>query len=78
VPVVLNIQHAMRMLRIILPSVACSAVPCLSTLCHKRNDVWKKLFNIKCVLIFSTILSEIFLIPQTKTTRDTVISALTP
>jgi len=36
VPVVLNIQHAMRMLRIILPSVTCLAVQYFSTLSQKR------------------------------------------
>jgi hypothetical protein len=32
------IQHTMRMRRIILSSVACLAVPYLSTSSHKRHD----------------------------------------
>jgi hypothetical protein len=49
VSVALVIQHAKRMRRIILPSVACLAVPYFSTLSHKRHDCRKKFLNIKCV-----------------------------
>jgi hypothetical protein len=48
-------QHAMRMRRIILPSVACPALPYFSTLSHKRHDFRKKVIEHKmCVLSFST------------------------
>jgi hypothetical protein len=43
------IQHAKRMRRIILLSVACLAVPYFSTLSHKWHDFRKNLLNIKCV-----------------------------
>jgi hypothetical protein len=54
--VALVIEHATRMRRIILPSVACPAVPYFSTLSHKWGEFREK--NIiernMCVLIFST------------------------
>ena len=39
VSVALVIQHAKRMRGIILSSVACTALPCFSTLYHTRHDL---------------------------------------
>ena len=41
-----DIQHAMRMLCIILSSVVCPALHYFSTLYHKRYDFRKQLLNI--------------------------------
>ena len=52
----LGIQHAMRMRRIVLSSVACPAVQYFSTLSNKRQDFQggKNVIEHKmCVLIFS-------------------------
>jgi hypothetical protein len=46
--VTLVIQHAMRMCRTVLSSVACPALQYLSTLPHKCHDYFKKFLNIKC------------------------------
>ena len=56
VSVALVIQHAMRMRRIVLSSVACPAVQYFSTLSNKRQDFQggKNVIEHKmCVLIFS-------------------------
>jgi len=62
VSVALGIQHAMRHIK--LTSVAFLPVPNLPTLSHKRQVfffVWKiMLLNMKCVLIFLSLLSEPF------------------
>jgi hypothetical protein len=52
----LVMQHANRMHRIILSSVACPAVPYFSTLSRKLNDFRQKRYaeHKMCVLIFST------------------------
>jgi len=49
----LGIQHAMRMHRIISPSLACPVVPYISTLFHGLHDNLKKFLTIKCVWNFS-------------------------
>jgi len=62
---VLVIQQAKRLSRIIFSSVGSAAVQIFfSKLCHKRQDIWgKKITENKIrVLIFSKLLSEIFLI----------------
>jgi hypothetical protein len=54
VSVALVIQHATRMRRIVLPSVACPALQCSSTLSHKLHDFRDVVEHKKCVSIFST------------------------
>jgi len=43
------IQHAKRMRRVILSSVACPALPYFPTLSHKGYDFRENLLNTKCV-----------------------------
>jgi hypothetical protein len=72
--VALVIQHAKRMRRVILPSVACLALLYFSTESHKRHDFRKNVIEHKmCVLIFCTNLADIFLI-LIIIQRDTVIN----
>jgi hypothetical protein len=57
--VALVIQHAMRMRRIILASVACPALPSFSTLFRKRHEFRRNVIEDKTfVLIFSKILYQ--------------------
>jgi hypothetical protein len=74
VSVAFVIRHAKRMRRIILPSVACLVVPYFSTLSHKWHDFrgGKIIEHKMCVFIFSTTLSEIFLILR-RIQRDIII-----
>jgi len=59
-----GIQEAMRMRRIILSPVACPALQYFSTISPKRHDFrgGGVIEHKMCVLIFSTTLSETFLI----------------
>jgi fluoride ion exporter CrcB/FEX len=55
VSVAIVIQHAKRMRRIILSSMACPALQTFSTLSHERRDFREKVSVYKmCVLIFTT------------------------
>jgi hypothetical protein len=52
-----------RMRRVLLPSVACPAVPYLTTLSHNRHGFKGKVFQHKmCILFLSAFFSETFLI----------------
>ena len=55
--------------------MTCPVLQCFSTLSHKRYDFRKVTEHKMCVLIFSTNLSEIFLILR-RTERDVIIMVL--
>jgi hypothetical protein len=63
VSVALVIQHAKRMRRSMLSSVACQALSCFPPLSHKRQDFRKKLLKLKCVFWLGKVL---------RVTRDAV------
>jgi len=68
--VALGIQHAKRLSRVIL----LSPLQHVCTLSHNRHDFRKKVTEHKmCVLIFLSILSEMFLILR-RTERDIIIN----
>ena len=73
----LVIQHAKRMRRILLSSVVCLALPYFSTLPHKhcnfRGGGQKSLLNLKCILITLQLLSLTFLTLR-RIQRGTVIN----
>jgi inorganic pyrophosphatase/exopolyphosphatase len=66
------IQHSKRMRHVMWLSVTCLAVPCFSTVSHKWHD-FRKIFmeHEMCLLIFSTISSETFLILR-RSERDMI------
>jgi len=74
-PVASVINHAMRMCRIILSSVAYPAIQYFSTLSHKRHDFRKKFIVHKmCFNFLYYLSSETFLILR-RTEGDTIINA---
>ena len=55
VSVALVMQHVKHIHHIMLPHVACLALPYSSTLSHKQHELWKNITKyIMCVLILST------------------------
>ena len=72
--VALVIQHVKRMRRIMVPYVACLEIACFFTLFHEGQNFRKCVIENKiCLLVFSTILSEIFLILR-RSWRDIFIN----
>jgi hypothetical protein len=70
----LVIQHAIRMHRIILASVACLVLPYFSTLSHKRHDFRKNVIEHKvCVLILSMQLFSEKCLLLRRIKRDTIM-----
>jgi len=78
VSVVLIIQHEKCMPSVVLSSVLCPAEQEFSTLFHKRHYFRVKKFTERnvCVVILSTIFSEMFLNPR-KIQRDIITNART-
>jgi len=72
VSVALVVQHATRMRRTIMSSVACLDLPYFSTLPHKRHVLRKNVIEpTMSVFIFSTYFPETF--PILRTTRRDII-----
>ena len=71
----LSYQHAMRMRRIILPSVACMAPQYFPTLC-KKDTIWGggEIIEHKMFLFFSKLFSELFLVLG-RSERDTITNS---
>jgi hypothetical protein len=61
--VTLGIQHAMRMRRIILSSVACPVLPHLSTLLHTQHDFRENVIEHKMsfILLYNLRLQHVIL-----------------
>ena len=70
--VALVIQHALRVRRIILWSVASLTVPYFSTLSYKERDFLEKVIECKCVFWSLKLVSETFPIIR-RIKRDVVI-----
>jgi hypothetical protein len=72
--VALIMQHAKRMRRITLQTAACLAVSYFSEGSHNRHDLREEVIEHKmCVMIFSKILPENFLIVR-RIKRDVIIN----
>jgi hypothetical protein len=76
VSVAIITQHAMRMHRIILSSVACQALQCFCTLSHKWQDFWKRVTEHKCWFSLQ-LLFEIFLV-LSRIWQDIIINVNRP
>jgi hypothetical protein len=74
VSVALVIQHAQRMLRIILSSMACLALPYFSTFSHKCHDFRQNVIEHKNVFSFSIQLLSKTVLILGQIQRDTVIN----
>ena len=77
VSVAIVTQHAKRLDRVILSSVACQDVQYFFTLSHINGTIFgRMLLNIKCVFWFYLQrFSEMFLIPR-RIKRETIINVL--
>jgi hypothetical protein len=74
VSVALVIQHAKRMRRIILSSVACLALPHYCTLSHKWHDIRKKVIEHKMCFLFSLKCFSVTFLILRRIQRDIAIN----